>query len=550
VTEHDSVYAIDATTGKQYWHTSFINNSNVTTVPEGNFHCQNNDIVGTEYGITSTPVIDASAGILYVVPETLESGTYVYRLHALDITTGFDKAGSPLEITGAANGDTFQAFYQMNRPGLLLENGHVIIAWGSHCDNPTYYGWVMSYTYKNSTLQQEAVYNADQSGLQLNGGLGAGIWMSGGGVASDSAGNLYFATGNGDFTSPNDFGCSILKLSPPSGGTFAVADYFTPYNVVSLCKGSNDIDVGSGGVLLLPDQTGDTHDQLLVQMGKHGTLYLVDRTNLGKYCNGCSSDTNIVQEIDNATVGVWGSPAYWNGSVYFGGAHTGGPSGPVKAFSLYSSIPQLDFTSETPEVFSFPTPTPSVSAPSSNSGGIVWVLDNAKDTSSSGPTVLHAYNATNLANELATVNAPYQPVKFSVPTIANGKVYVGTGSALLAFGLNTPASASLTPTSLTFDAGGRCTSPPQTVTVKNTSSLFVSLGGWSVSSYFNLDSTYTTCSQSLNPGQSCSIGVTFTNPSCTGSNYSGTLKVVDAANNSPQTATLTGVSKGNPCFCP
>jgi hypothetical protein len=450
-TEHDSVYAIDAANGNVYWRRSLIP-SGATTQPSGpgGINCPNNDINGPEYGITSTPVIDPSTGTLYVVPGTVESGAYIYRLHAIDVSTGLDKAtinsGMPVEISATLNGDNFVARQQMNRPGLLLENGHVIIAWGSHCDLATYFGWVMSYN--ASTLAQEAVYNDDPNGGGDNGGLGGGIWMSGGGVASDSSGNLYFATGNGDFeyvSSPVDFGCSILKLPPvpPAGTAWIVADWYTPYNEYNECHGNSDNDLGSGGVLLLPTQpAGDMYTELLVQMGKTGALSLVNRNDLGGYCNNCTSqtgDTNIVQEILNATVGVWGSPAYWNGNVYFGGADTDGDTDPVKAFSLYGTKPQLELTSTTPQKFGYPTPTPSVSS-NGNSNGILWVLDDGR-WKSSCCAVLHAYDATNLATELyssatrALRDEVGGAVKFTVPTVANGRVFVGASQQLVVYGL-------------------------------------------------------------------------------------------------------------------
>ncbi|MFZ1918559.1 MAG: PQQ-binding-like beta-propeller repeat protein [Terriglobales bacterium] len=436
-TEHDSLYAFDADSGTQYWQKSLISPPAVKTATNAQIGCGN---ISKEYGITSTPVIDSSTNTIYVVAQTVESGVFMYRLHALDVETGAEKFGGPVAIAGSYGGIVFTPKQQMNRAGLLLENGHIILGWGSHCDHPTYYGWVMSYN--ATTLAQEAIYNDNVAGTS---GQNAGIWMAGGGVAADANGNLFLATGNGDYgpvSQPVDFGDSILKLSPPSNGTFAVADWFTPHDQQTFAK--SDGDLGSGGVMLLPDQPpGYTHQQLLVQMGKKGKLYLVDRNNMGHYCSGCKKDTNIVQEIVGATFGVWGSPAYWNGNVYYGNANDSRGVGPVEAFSLYSTVPYLELTSQTPETFSYSTPTPSVSS-NGNSGGILWVLDNGSFRSH-GPTVLHAYDATNLATELYNGdNHPDQAgpaVKFSVPTVANGKVYVGSQNSLTVYGISAGVSS-------------------------------------------------------------------------------------------------------------
>lgn len=436
-TEHDSLYAFDADSGTQYWQKSLISPPAVKTATNAQIGCGN---ISKEYGITSTPVIDPSTNTIYVVAQTVESGVFMYRLHALDVETGAEKFGGPVAIAGSYGGIVFTPKQQMNRAGLLLENGHIILGWGSHCDHPTYYGWVMSYN--ATTLAQEAIYNDNVAGTS---GQNAGIWMAGGGVAADANGNLFLATGNGDYgpvSQPVDFGDSILKLSPPSNGTFAVADWFTPHDQQTFAK--SDGDLGSGGVMLLPDQPpGYTHQQLLVQMGKKGKLYLVDRNNMGHYCSGCKKDTNIVQEIVGATFGVWGSPAYWNGNVYYGNANDSRGVGPVEAFSLYSTVPYLELTSQTAETFSYSTPTPSVSS-NGNSGAILWVLDNGSFRSHS-PTVLHAYDATNLATELYNGdNYPDQAgpaVKFSVPTVANGKVYVGSQNSLTVYGISAGVSS-------------------------------------------------------------------------------------------------------------
>lgn len=452
-TEHDSLYAIDADSGAILWQKSFINASaGITTVSNSDVNC--GDLV-PEIGITSTPVIDKASNTLYLVAKTKENGSYFQRLHAIDTVTNAEKFGGPVTITASVSGNgdgssggtvSFDPLKEANRPGLLLENGHVVIAWASHCDNGPYHGWVMSYN--ASSLAQEAVLNTSP-----NGGL-AGIWMSGDGLAADSNGNLFFSTGNGtyDGSTNGDYGDSIVKLAGPSGG-FSVADWFTPTNQSSLNGG--DTDVGSGGVLLLPDlPAGSAHTHLLVQMGKEGKIYLIDRDNMGKYCNGCGNDTQIVQEIPGATTGVWGSPAYWNGSVYWGGGNDGGSSDHVKAFSFNannSGVLSTSPTSQSSQSFGFSTAAPVISA-NGNANGILWILDNSSFNSSCCQ-VLYAFDATNLATMLYNSNQAANSrdqsgggVKFTAPIVANGKVYAGSQFKVTGWGQISSTPTAATPT--------------------------------------------------------------------------------------------------------
>ncbi|PYU91129.1 MAG: hypothetical protein DMG25_15470, partial [Acidobacteria bacterium] len=445
-TEHDSVYALDADTSAILWHVSFINPANlVTTVSPADVNCT--DISG-EIGITATPVIDTTTHTIYVLARTKENGSFFQRLHAIDTVTGAEKFGGPVVIhasvagTGAgSNGGTLLWDPQLENPraGLLLQNGHVIMGWSSLCDVDPYHGWVMSYN--AGTLAQEGVFNDTP-----NGGEG-GIWMAGAGFAGDSNGNTFFATGNGTFNGTDEFGDSIVKLGAPGSNSFPLLDYFTPYNQATLA--SSDLDLGSGGPLLLPDlPSGSAHPHLLALAGKQGMIYLINRDSLGRYCNGCSGDTQIVQEIPGALAGQMGAPAYWNGHLYFGSEReTTNTADHVKAFSfnaggsgLISTAP----TSQTPETFLFPAVSPSVSA-NGTSNGILWLLDNAQ-FGGACCQVLHAYDATDLARELYNTNqaangrdALGSGVKFTVPTVANGKVYVAGLGAITAYGLLIPS---------------------------------------------------------------------------------------------------------------
>ena len=420
-TEHDSLYAIDANVGTMYWHISLIP-AGGSTVPSSALACSD---IAPEVGITSTPVIDTGTHTIYVVTKAKVNGIYVQHLHAIDVVTHAEKFGGPRLIQASG----FDAFRENNRPGLVLENGHVIIAWASLCDVTPYHGWIISY--KASTLAREAVYNSTP-----NGGEG-GVWQSGAAGAVDSNGNIYFATGNGSFNSTQkNFGNTILKLGPPSAGIFPLVDWFTPHNQSSLNGG--DTDLGSGGVLLLPDlPAGSAHQHLLVQAGKEGTIYLIDRSQMGHYCSGCTRDSQIVQEISTGH-SIFGAPAFWNNKVYFWGK-----GDVLKAYSfnangsgLLSSSPIAKSTIS----YLFPGATPTISA-NGNTNGIVWSLDTSGAEANS-PAVLRAHNASNVAIEIynskQAANGRDNPggaVKFSVPVVANGKVYVGGKGRLTVYGL-------------------------------------------------------------------------------------------------------------------
>src|ERR1700730_13194196 len=321
-TEHDSVYAFDAdsnggSNASPLWKITLLDSahgagSGTTTVPNGDV---GTDDINPEIGITATPVIVAASNTLYVVGKTKENGNYFQRLHALDITTGAEKSGSPVTLSAQVNGNgngssggvlRWDAKLENNRPGLLLLNGTVYIAFAAHGDLGPYHGWILAYN--AATLQQTSVFCPTANGAA------SGIWMSGAGLAADNvnSGRLFVATGNGAFnaTAPYNnsmsYGDDIIRLET-SSGAMSVSDQFTAFNQFSLSGG--DIDLGSGGVLALPDQSAGGHTHLMVQAGKEGRIYLVDRDNLGGYD---SNGDHIVQEITGQIGGVWGSPSPWN----------------------------------------------------------------------------------------------------------------------------------------------------------------------------------------------------------------------------------------------
>jgi hypothetical protein len=439
-TMNDSVYAFDAdnnagSNAQPLWTVNFTDPAKgITTVPEAAVHCT--DPVTTQVGVFSTPVIDTSSNTLYVLARTLESGLFYQRLHALDITTGAEKFGGPVAIeatvsgtgVGSKNGQIqFDPKLQSQRSALLLQNGLVYIAWSSLCDYSSYHGWVMAFN--SQTLSPAGVWLATANGSK------GGIWQSGNGPAGDSSFNTFTPTGNGTFdanTGGIDYGESVVKLAPPANGTFSVSDYFTPYNYAT--NNANDLDIASAGMVLLPDQTGP-YPHLLVQGSKAGDLYLINRDNMGHF--NATGNSQIVQYLVGVVSGMWASPSWWNNNIY-----VSGNGGPIKAYSFSPTTELLSTkpTSISGSYYPYPGTTVSISS-NQTSNGIVWALDNANWATKNGPAYLYAYDATNLATQLyssktnQTRDNPGPAIKFTVPTIANGKVYVTTQSGLAVYGL-------------------------------------------------------------------------------------------------------------------
>lgn len=430
-TENDSVYAFDPQTGAALWHVSLLGSGEI---PSDNRGC---DQIAPQIGVTSTPVIDRSAGphgaIFLVAMSKDSSSNYHQRLHALDITSGAELFGGPVTInptySSAAGGQkTFSPGQYAERAALLLENQTIYTSWTSHCDVQPYSGWIVGFN--ESTLAQTAVLN-----VAADSDAGPSVWMSGGGLAADSAGNIYLLTANGAFDTAldssgfpqsGDYGNSFLKLSTAAGG-LAVADYFTPSNEVA--ESAADEDLGSGGAMLLPDlaDSNGTVRHLMVGAGKDGNLYVVNRDDMGKFSASGDADW---QELDGALPGgTFSSPAYFNGTVYY--ADVGGP---LKAFTVtdakLSSQPALVTTAD----FPYPGTSPAVSA-SGSANGIVWAVEN------SNPAVLHAYDAADLTHELYNSSQASggrdsfgAGNKFITPTVADGMVFVGTTNGVAVFG--------------------------------------------------------------------------------------------------------------------
>jgi len=424
-TQHNTVFAFDADNNQgnnaaPLWAVSL--NGAGTTDPIADYGCTGTHF--TEIGVTGTPVIDAAKTTLYVVAKTVTNGQRAFTLHALNISTGAESLGGPVVINGTApssNGSgTFNPIYQLQRPALLLESGTLYIGFGGNgCDEYPYNGWM--FAYNSHSLAQTAAFLVTPDGNK------ASIWQGGSGPAADEFGNIYVATANGTYDGPeskNDFGDSVLKMGW-NGSTFDVLDYFTPQNQLQLMQ--QDLDLGSSGPLILPDQPGLYPHELVIG-GKQGTLYLVNRDNLGQF-NPDADD--VVQSIPQAVVDeLTGVPSYWNGSVY-----VAGDLDYIKQFALINGALSTTPVSETTVAFQGMGPASTSISANGNSNGILWALAHSTN-------VLYAFNASNLSNELynsgqaAKLRDKLSPViRFATPTIASGKVYIGGRSTLTAYGL-------------------------------------------------------------------------------------------------------------------
>jgi hypothetical protein len=424
VTQHDSVYAFDANNNQgsnalPLWYVNFLDPPNgITTVPLADEKCQ---ITGyTEFGIQGTPVIDVNRNAIYVLAMTKENGSYVHKLHALDLGTGAELFGGPVTVVASVTikGKTYPFVdkYQQQRPGLLLQNGIVYIGFGSPgCNIATEMGWVMAYD--GLTLQQVGAFNVSP-GVDAS-----AIWMSGAGLAGDGAGNIYFSTGDGLFDADvggSHFGDSALKLSQ-GNGVLTLADFFTPYNQQFLFD--NDLDLAAGQVLLLPEQPGGN---FILAVGKNGVMYLLDQENMGHY--NPAGDIQIPQEVVAPVTGqVHAGLTYWNNTVYLEAEQT-----LVMSYSFTNSRLSTHPISQTPSVTS--TPRGGIVSANGVQDGIFWYV-------TSSTKKLFAFDATNLAvklydNGLAGTRDVLGPlVHFGMPIVANGRVYINGQTQLAVFGL-------------------------------------------------------------------------------------------------------------------
>jgi hypothetical protein len=521
VTEHDSVYALDATTGAPLWQDNMMTAAvsglpgatSIKTIPSADAFLTKAQDIQPEIGITSTPVIDLATNTLYVVASTKEivgGVTHsVQQLFALNDLTGAERYrlvkgintnapatlgdttfvngvyanNTPIFVNGTGDGNDghghvfFNAARENQRAALSLVNGQLYIAWASYGDISPYHGWIAAYN--PTSLALTGVLNTTP-----NGGLG-GIWAAGGKLASDVNGNLYVTTGNGTFDGSNsggtvtglnaagfpengDYGDSFLKITIDTvhnsssnqninGWGLQVADYFTPFEQATLAL--HDRDVGSGAPLILPDSAGNSaHPHLLVGAGKEGKIYLLDRDKLGKFsASGTAESKAIVQSMPQTQLpgGEFGTPAYFNQQLYF--VPTGSTT--ARTFSLPNGSAHITPApaSQSRDAYSWPGSTPSISA-NGTTNGIVWDLEHSTSQ-------LRAYNATGYNTELYTSaqaannrDALGSNVKFTVPTVVNGHVYVGTTNSIVAFGLLKAPAAALAQVNPTPKAAATATS--------------------------------------------------------------------------------------------
>lgn len=451
-TEHDSLYAFDADASpcQPLWQASLIDaghgaSAGEQTVPSGD--SGTGFLVGSglgditpETGITGTPVIDPVAGILYVVsksyavtmlPDGTQSDNFYQRLHAIDLASGAEKAGSPALIAFTYPGDggttiRFVPRQEHQRAGLALTGGTIYIAWGAHEDAPPWFGWLAGYTYDGSGFTQTSALNAAPNAYQ------AGIWMSGGAPSVDAAGNLYVMTGNGTFNAAtNDYSDSFLQITPGGVGAregLLVSSFFAPSDAVA--NSTVDLDVASGGAALVLNLSGggspNSPQHLIVGGGKDGGLYVLDGDKMGG--NG---DGNAWQYLPLGHA-IFSTAAFWNNTLYI--APVGGA---LQAYGFNPGTQKFGTTaaSSSPGTFLFPGATPAVSSSGASTNGIVWAINSHNYcTPQSGgckAAELHAYDATDLGTELWNstligADTAGNAVKFTVPTIANGKVYIGT----------------------------------------------------------------------------------------------------------------------------
>lgn len=501
-TENDSIYAFDADSNqganaKPLWQISLLTSahgagSGATAIP---WQDTGSPDVAPTVGITGTPAINSATNTMYVVANTKESGVYYSRLHAINVITGAEQAGSPVNITatvagtGAASSGgqiTFSPLWQNQRTALDYYNGYVYFGYASHGDLNNYHGWL--FAYNASTLQQTGVLCLTPDDI------GGGVWGSGAGLPIDtsiSGGRMFVVTGNGGrssaqpFSSSTDYGESVIAFDV-ANGKFTPTDEFTAFNYATL--NSHDYDQGAGGLLMLPDQQG-AYPHLLITAGKEGRISLLNRDNLGGYASGASSNTNAVQDITGVVQvgqGFWSTPAYWNGNVYvWAGGELAGDGGVPNAgmlFKINSGLLSTSPASKTTFTSAFPGPTFSISS-NGTQDGIAWAV-RADQFNTNGPAVLYAFDANDLSKILyqSDTNSSRDSAgpanKFSVPMVTNGKVYIAANGQVDVYGLlngeTTAAAPVITPNGGTF-------STSQSVTMSSATS--------SASIYYTLNGT-------------------------------------------------------------
>jgi hypothetical protein len=447
--------------------------------------------VAPTIGVTGTPAINSATNTMYLVAATKENGAYFSRLHAINIITGAEQSGSPVNITATVSGTgagssggevTFSPLWQNQRPAVDYYNGYVYFGYASHGDKNNWHGWL--FAYDATTLKQTAVLCLTPNDI------GGGVWGSGSAFPIDtsvSGGRMFVVTGNGGWSSPpftasTDFGESVIAFNI-ANGKLTPTDEFTAFNYASL--NTHDWDQGSGGLLMLPDQQG-ANPHLLISVGKEGRITVLNRDNLGGYVSGASSNSNAVQDISSVVAsgqGFWMTPAYWNGNVYLwsGGEHSTGTPNTGMLFKMNSGVLDTSPDSQTTFTSAYPGPFFSISSNGAQNG-IAWAV-KTDQYSTNGPAVLYAFDATDLSKILyesdsnATRDSAGTADKFAVPVVTNGKVYVAAHGEVDVYGLlnGAPVAAApvITPNGGTFSASQSVTMS----TATSSASIYYTLNG-------------------------------------------------------------------------
>ncbi len=429
-TEHNSVYAFDADdmrpTAPPLWQKSFG-----PSVPAQDTGC---GLLTPEIGITATPVIDLAAKTIWFTAKTKENGAYVHRLHAIDIATGLPRPNSPVVITASAPGNgagsasgviTMDPLRHMNRPGLLKAGNGIYLGFASNCDIGPYHGWVLGYD--ATTLQQTAVHVDTPSGSE------GGVWHGGVGLNADDNGDVFYVSGNGTFDGVKNFGNSVVRLKPSAAG-FSVGSFFTPFD--SSDANDSDLDLGSTGGMLIPGT------QLLITGDKRGLGFVVNKNQMGGIAN---QDAQIVQRFQGSARGMYGGAAFYKKGTG-GNYYLWGTGDRLKSFKFDGTKMVLPPQVNTSSLIGYPGGQLSVSADGETLGtAVLWTV-RSKRTSpglaqSAGAGVLQAFDALDVTHELWSSDTSASDMlgsiaKFAPPTVANGRVFVGTASnQLVVYGL-------------------------------------------------------------------------------------------------------------------